>query len=181
MTVRNPVATLGVVLCTSLVIYVAVGATLVSVFVPVTSQPSGLELALVQLALPLFLLLLIFLLPSSYVYWHNRIHVSVIGSQPDAAEPGDQISLTVAAAFPGATPAKGAVLEASLGGVEVAVEKLEGSPTQLSLAVPNLRPGYYTLDVQVTHLGCFAGKSSYELLVTPPSGTGEKHQAPSSP
>jgi len=181
MTVRNPVATLGVVLCTSLVIYVAVGATLVSVLVPVTSQPSGLELVLAQLALPLFLLLLVFLLPSSYLYWHNRIHVSVIGSQPDAAEPGDQISLTVAAAFPGATPVKGAVLEASLGGVEIATEKLESSPTQLCLAVPNLRPGYYKLDVQVTRLGCFAGKSSYELLITPSSVTGEKYQAPGSP
>jgi len=174
MTVRNPVATLGVVLCTSLVLYGTLCATLISVFVPVTSQPSGLELALAQLALPLFLLFLVFLLPSSYVYWHNRIHVSVIGSQPDAAEPGDQISLTFATAFPGATPVKGAVLEASLGGIEVATEKLEGSPAQLSLAVPNLRPGYYTLDVQVTRLGCFTGKSSYELLITPPSGASEK-------
>lgn len=174
MTVRTPVATLGLVLCTSLVLYAAFGATLVSVFVPVTSQPGGLELALVQLALPLFLLLLVFLLPSSYVYWHHRIHVTVIGSEPEAAEPGDQISLTVAAAFPGAMPIKGAVIEASLGGVAVATEKLEGSPTQLTLAVPNLRPGYYTLDVQVTRLGCFTGKSSYELLIAPPSGPGEQ-------
>lgn len=174
MTTRNPEATLGVVLCTSLVLYVALGASLISVVAPVIGGSSGLELALIQLAVPLFLLLLAFLLPSSYVYWHNRIRVTVIGSEPDVAEPGDQISLTVATGFPGAMAAKGAVLEASLGGIALATEKLEGSPTQLTLVVPNVHPGYYTLDVEVTHLGCFAGKGAYELLVTPPSGPAEE-------
>jgi hypothetical protein len=169
MTGRNPAATLGLVLCTSLVLYAALGATLLSIVVPATSPPGAFELALVQLAFPLSLLFLAFLLPSSYVYWHNRIQVSVLGSESEAVEPGEQITLTVAAAFPGALPAKGAILEASLEGVAVVTEKLEGSPTQLALAVPNLPPGYYTLDVQVTQLGCFTGKSSYELLIAPSS------------
>jgi hypothetical protein len=152
-----------------LVLFVAVASSLAPLFVAVDGQGGGFELALVQLALPLFLLFLVFLLPSSYVYWHYRIHVTVIGPQPGTAEPGDQISLTVAAAFPGAISSKGAVLEASLGDLAVATEKLEGSPTQLTLAVPDLPPGYYILGVQVSRLGCFTGNGSFELLITPRS------------
>jgi hypothetical protein len=171
MAVRNPGATLGVVLLPSLVLFVALVVTIVPLLVAVDERGGGLQLALAQLALPLFLLFLVFLLPSSYVYWQYRIHVTVIGPQPGTAEPGDEISLTIATAFPGVMSSKGAILEASLGNLAVATEKLEASPTKLTLTVPDLPPGYYTLRIQVTRLGCFTGNGSYELLITPPSGS----------
>ena len=116
--------------------------------------------------LNLFLLLL-FLLPSSFIYWRHRIDVKVLGPEPAAAEPGDEITLTVAVGFPGEVSPKGAVLEAFFGDLVVAIQKIEGSPLDLSLQIPDINPGYHRITIRVSQDGFFSATNAYELLIVP--------------
>jgi hypothetical protein len=119
------------------------------------------------------ILLLVFLLPASYVYWNYRIDVKVLGPELAAAEPGEELQLTVAVGLPGSAHPKHAVLEAFLGNLNILTQKLESSPTELSLRIPDVLPGYRKIIIQVTQEGYFKGTSSYELLIV----TGESEQA----
>jgi hypothetical protein len=113
----------------------------------------------------LVVLLLIFLLPASYIYWQNHIDVRVIGPEPAVAEPGENLTLTVVTGLPKNAPLKGVLLEVRLGSQIVAVEKIEVSPFELTMEVPLLRPGYHRVGVRARKLGYFDGTSDYELLV----------------
>ncbi len=158
MTLDNPQKTLGIVLCGSLIVYATIAIILITYVYPVLS---------LQGALAFFFLFLVFLLPSSYVYWRYRIDVKIIGPEPAAAEPGDDLSLTIAIGFPGNASPKGAVLEAYLRDLNIATQKVELNPTQLSIKIPEISPGYHKIMVRVSQEGYFNGSSSYEMLIVP--------------
>ncbi|MFW9830556.1 MAG: hypothetical protein ACFFD8_02140 [Candidatus Thorarchaeota archaeon] len=128
-----------------------------------------LIIAVLQSALIYFFLLLLFLLPTSYVYWRYRIDVKVLGPEPAAAEPGDDIDLTVAVGIPQNASLKGALLEAFIGNLNIATQKLEASPTHLRVTIPALSPGYHKITVKVTKEGYFQSSNAYELLIAPGS------------
>ena len=172
MTDRNPRSTFTIVLCGSLVVYIAVAIILLPFIAPTIVIREDLILAVLQGAFVYLILLLVFLLPTSYVYWNHRIDVKVLGPEIAAAEPGEELQLTVAVGFPGNTHPKHAVLEAFLGNLNVSTQKLESSPTELSLRIPDVNPGYHTVTIQVTQDGYFKGTSTYELLIV----TGEPEQ-----
>jgi len=161
----NPRNLLLVVFCGSLIVYAAIAILLIPVLTPLLVVQENLITALFQGALVYTFLFLFFLLPSSFIYWRYRIDVKVIGPEPAAAEPDDEINLTVVIGLPGNASPKGAVLEAFLGDLVVAAQKVEASPTQLPLKVPDITPGYHTFEVKVSQLGYFSGSSSYELLI----------------
>lgn len=167
MTNDNPRNLLLVVFCGSLIVYVAIAILLIPVLTPLIVAREDLITALFQGALVYTFLFLLFLLPSSFIYWRYRIDVKVIGPEPAAAEPEDEITLTVVIGLPGNASPKGAVLEAFLGDLVVAAQKVEASPTQLPLKVPDILPGYHNFEVKVSQLGYFSGSSSYELLIAP--------------
>lgn len=167
MTNDNPRNLLLVVLCGSIIVYAAIAILLIPVLTPLIVVREDLMTALFQGALVYTFLFLLFLLPSSYIYWRYRIDVKVIGPKPAAAEPEDEINLTVVIGLPGNASPKGAVLEAFLGDLVVAAQKVEMSPTQLPLKVPDITPGYHNFEVKVSQLGYFSGSSSYELLIAP--------------
>ncbi len=172
MTDRNPRSTLTIVLCGSLIVYVAVAIILLPFIAPTIIIRDDLIVAVLQGAFAYLVLLLVFLLPASYVYWSHRIDVKVLDPELAAAEPGEDIKLTVAVGFPGNEPPKNAVLEAFLGNLNITTQKLESSPTELHLRIPVVSPGYHTITIQVTQEGYFKGTSSYELLIA----TGEPHE-----
>jgi len=163
----NPRNLLLVVFCGSLIVYAAIAILLIPVLTPLLVVQENLITALFQGALVYTFLFLFFLLPSSFIYWRYRIDVKVIGPEPAAAEPDDEINLTVVIGLPGNASPKGAVLEAFLGDLVVAAQKVEASPTQLPLKVPDITPGYHKFEVKVSQLGYFSGSSSYELLIAP--------------
>lgn len=167
MTTENPRNLLLVVFSGSLIVYVAITILLIPVLTPLIVVREDLMIALFQGALVYTFLFLLFLLPSSFVYWRYRIDVKVIGPEPAAAEPEDEINLTVVIGLPGNASPKGAVLEAFLGDLVIAAQKVEASPTQLPLKVPDITPGYHNFEVKVSQLGYFSGSSSYELLIAP--------------
>ncbi len=167
MTNDNPRNLLLVVFCGSLIVYAAIAILLIPVLTPLLVVQENLITALFQGALVYTFLFLFFLLPSSFIYWRYRIDVKVIGPEPAAAEPDDEINLTVVIGLPGNASPKGAVLEAFLGDLVVAAQKVEASPTQLPLKVPDITPGYHKFEVKVSQLGYFSGSSSYELLIAP--------------
>ncbi|MDO8123057.1 MAG: hypothetical protein Q6364_01605 [Candidatus Hermodarchaeota archaeon] len=167
MTNDNPRNLLLVVFCGSLIVYAAIAILLIPVLTPLLVVQENLITALFQGALVYTFLFLLFLLPSSFIYWRYRIDVKVIGPEPAAAEPDDEINLTVVIGLPGNASPKGAVLEAFLGDLVVAAQKVEASPTQLPLKVPDITPGYHKFEVKVSQLGYFSGSSSYELLIAP--------------
>lgn len=113
----------------------------------------------------LVLLLLVFLLPTSYIYWQNHIDVRLIGPEPAVAEPGEKLTLTVVTGLPKNAPLKGVLLEVFFGSQTVTVEKIEVSPYELTLDIPHLRPGYHKVAVRARKLGYFDGTSDYELLI----------------
>ncbi len=156
MSSSNPQAKLGVILCCSLSVY----AILVFIFLPLFTILHAFFGIIV-----LLLLLLIFLLPASYIYWQNHIDVRVIGPEPAVAEPGEKLTLTVVTGLPKNAPLKGVLLEVFFGSKTIAVEKLEISPFELILDIPNLRPGYHKVTVRARKLGYFDGTSDYELLI----------------
>ena len=156
MTPRNPQARLGVVLCCSLSVYAVLIFSLFSLFV-------FLE-AFFGIAV-LVLLLLVFLLPASYIYWQNRIDVHLIGPEPAVAEPGEKLTLTVVTGLPKNAPLKGVLLEVFLGPQVYTVEKIKISPFELTVDIPTIRPGYHKVSVRVRKLGYFDGTSDYELLI----------------
>jgi uncharacterized protein (DUF58 family) len=158
VTIGNPQKTLGIVLCGSLIVYGTIAIILIAYMLPLLS---------LQGTLIFFFLFLVFLLPSSYVYWRYRIDVKIIGPEPALAEPGDDLSLTVAIGFPRNASPKGAVLEAYLRDLNITTQKVEMSPTQLSIRVPEISPGYHKIMVQVSQEGYFNGSSSYEVLIVP--------------
>lgn len=171
MSNQEPHKTLCIVLFTSIILYAAVTIILAPSLISVIAQREDATFILIQNVFFFILLFLVFLLPASYVYWRYRIDVRVLGPEPAAAEPGDQLTLTIVTGFPSHTSSKGALVEAFLRSLSVATQKLEGSPTQLTLTVPELQPGYHKIKIRVTKIGCFSGASDYELLVTP-------HQSP---
>ncbi len=120
----------------------------------------------------LVVLLLVFLLPASYVYWQNHIDVRLIGPEPAVAEPGEELALTVVTGLPKGAPLKGVLLEVYFGSQTIAVKKIESSPFELTLEVPHLRPGYHKVNVRARKLGYFDGNSDYELLVAQGEKTG---------
>lgn len=152
----NPHGKLGLVLCCSLTLYAMVVFIFVSSFTAMLAYFSVVALVL---------LLLIFLLPSSYIYWSNHIDVHVIGPEPAVAEPGEKLTITVVTGLPRNAPLKGVLLEVFLGSQTIAVEKLETSPFELILDVPKLRPGYHKVTARARKLGYFDGTSDYELLI----------------
>jgi hypothetical protein len=113
----------------------------------------------------LVLLLLVFLLPASYIYWQNHIDVRVIGPDPAVAEPGEKLLLTVVTGLPKNAPLKGVLLEVFFGSKAIAVEKIQTSPYELILETPDIRPGYHKVTVRARKLGYFDGTSDYELLI----------------
>ena len=167
MTDRNPRTTLSIVLCGSLLVYMMVAVLILPFISPAIIVREDFMIAIIQGALVYLFLLLLFLLPASFVYWRYRIDVKVIGPEPAAAEPEDEITLTVVIGLPGNASPKGAVLEAFLGDLVIATQKVEVSPTQLPLKVPDITPGYHNFVVKVSQLGYFSGSSSYELLIAP--------------
>ncbi len=167
MTNQEPHKTLCIVLLSSLIAYAAVAMILAPSLISVIAQREDATFVLIQNVFFFIILFLLFLLPASYVYWRYRIDVRVLGPEPAAAEPGDQLILTVATGFPSHTSPKGALVEAFLGPLSVATEKLEGSPTKLTLTIPELQPGYHKVTIRVTKMGCFSGTSDYELLIAP--------------
>jgi hypothetical protein len=167
VTPDNPRNLLLTVLCGSLIVYAAVAIILIPVLSPLILVREDLMVAMFQGALVYVILFLLFLLPTSYVYWRHRIDVKVLGPDPAAAEPEDDINLTVAIGFPRDVSPKGAILEAFLGDIVIAAQKVESSPTQLPFKVPDMPPGYYKVVVRVSQEGYFSGSSSYELLIAP--------------
>ncbi len=167
MTDRNPRSTLTIVLCGSLIVYVAVAIIILPFIAPAIIVRDDLIIAILQGAFVYLILLLVFLLPASYVYWSHRIEVKVLGPELAAAEPGEEVKLTVVVGLPGNEPPKTAVLEAFLGTLNISTQKLESSPTELSLRIPDVGPGYHTITIQVTQEGYFTGRNSYELLIAP--------------
>ena len=173
MTYRNPSSTFTIVLCGSLAVYIAVAIILLPFIAPTIIVREDLILAVLQGAFVYLILLLVFLLPASYVYWNHRIDVKVLGPEIAAAEPGEELHLTVAVGFPGSAHPKHAVLEAFLGNLNVLTQKLESNPAELSLRIPDVHPGYHKVTIQITQEGYFKGLSSYELLIV----AGESEQA----
>lgn len=167
MTNDNPRNLLLVVLCGSLIVYTAIAILLIPVLTPLIVIREDLIIAIFQGALVYTFLFLLFLLPSSFVYWRYRIDVKVLGPEPAAAEPEEEITLTVVVGLPGDTSPKGAILEAFLGDLIIAAQKVEASPTQLPLKVPDISPGYHKIVVKVSQVGYFSASSSYELLIAP--------------
>lgn len=167
MTNRNPRTTLSIVLCGSLMVYVMVAILILPFISPAIIFREDLIIAVLQGALVYFFLFLIFLLPASFIYWRHRIEVKVLGPDPAAAEPGEDIGLTVVVGLPRNESPKGAVLETFLGDLNITTQKLEESPTQLQVIIPDVSPGYHKITVQVTKDGYFKGSSSYELLIAP--------------
>jgi hypothetical protein len=163
MPYENPRAALGIVLCSSLIVYVVVAAILF----PFLIHGGSIDTILGQTILANVLLLLLFLLPASYIYWHHRIQVKLLIPTPAAVEPGEIVTVKVVTGFPGEEPIKGATLEAFFGSYVIATDKLEGSPFDLEITVPPLRPGYHKISVKVSKAGLFAGTSYEEILVTP--------------
>ncbi len=164
MSFDNPRSALGIILCSSLIVYVVVAAILF----PILTQGVSVDIILGQTILANVLLLLIFLLPASYVYWQHRIQVKVLIPTPTAVEPGETVTVKVVTGFPGKQPVKGATLEAFFGSYVIAADKLEGSPFDLEITVPPLTPGYHKMSVKVSKDGLFAGTSYEEILVMPP-------------
>ena|GEM_PF-2882478 len=172
MTDRNPRSTLTIVLCGSLIVYVAVAIILLPFIAPTIIIRDDLIIAVLQGAFVYLFLLLVFLLPASYVYWSHRIEVRLLGPEVAAAEPGEELKLTIAVGLPGNEPPKNAVLEGFLGNLNIITQKLESSPTELHLRIPEVSPGYHRITIQVTQEGYFTGSSSYELLIA----TSELHE-----
>lgn len=158
MSIDNPQKTLGIVLCGSLIVYATIAIILLTFVYSVLS---------LQGALVFFFLFLVFLLPSSYIYWRYRIEVKIIGPEPAAAEPGDNLNLTIAIGFPRNASPKGAVLEVYLRDLNIATQKVELNPTQLTIRIPEINPGYHKIMVRVSQEGYFNGSSSYEVLIVP--------------
>jgi hypothetical protein len=146
-------------------VYAAVAILLLPFITPTIIIREDLIIAVLQGVLVYLVLFLVFLLPASYVYWNHRIDVKVLGPELSAAEPGEELKLTVAVGFPRNEPLKNAVLEAFLGTLNVATQKLESSPTELNLRIPDISAGYHTITIQVTRDGYFKGTGSYELLI----------------
>ncbi|MFX1318518.1 MAG: hypothetical protein ACFE9D_09740 [Promethearchaeota archaeon] len=165
MTDSNPRSTLSIVLCGSLIIYGAVAILLLPLIAPTIIVRDDLVIAILQGALVYLVLFLLFLLPASYVYWSHRIDVKVLGPELGVAEPGEELKLTVVVGFPKNEPPKNAVLEAFLGALNIATQKLESSPTELHLRIPDVSSGYHNITIQVTRDGYFKGIGSYELLI----------------
>jgi hypothetical protein len=161
----NPRSTLTIVLCGSLIVYVAVSIILLPYITPTIIIRDDLVIAILQGAFVYLILLLAFLLPTSYVYWSHRIHVKVLGPEVAAAEPGEDLKLTVAVDFPRHQLPKNAVLEAFLGNLNITTQKLESSPTELRLQIPQVDSGYHKITIRVSQEGYFRGMSSYELLI----------------
>jgi hypothetical protein len=172
VTDRNPRSTFTIVLCGSLAVYIALAIVLLPFIAPTIVIREDLILAVLQGAFVYLILLLVFLLPASYVYWNHRIDVKVLGPELAAAEPGEDLQLTVAVGLPGSAHPKHAVLEAFLGNLNILTQKLESSPTVLSLRIPDVTPGYHNITIQVTQQGYFKGMGSYEILIA----TGESEQ-----
>ena len=167
MSTENPRTTLGIVFCGSLIVYIMVAILILPVVTPLIVTREDVSTAIFQSSLVYFFLFLAFLLPSSFVYWRHRIDVKVLGPEPAAAEPGDEIRLTVAVGLPGEVSPKGAVLEAFLGELVIAIQKVEGSPVYLTLQVPEMAPGYHKVIVRVSQEGYFSASNAYELLIAP--------------
>jgi hypothetical protein len=167
MAMENPRKSLSIVLFSSLLVYAMIAILILPIFTPILLTQEVLAYALFQVSLIYVFLLLLFLLPSSVVYWRHRIDVKVLGPEPAAAEPGDEITLTVAVGFPGQTPPKGAVLEAFFGDLVVATQKIERSPVDLSLQIPEIDSGYHKITVRVSRDGYFSATNAYELLIAP--------------
>jgi uncharacterized protein (DUF58 family) len=164
---ENPRKTLGIVLFSSLVVYSMIAILILPLFTPIIVTREDLVNVLFQVSLIYVFMLLLFLLPSSFVYWRHRLEVNVIGPEPAAAEPGDEIALTVVVGFPGAASPKGAVLEAFFGDLVVATQKLERSPVNLTFQIPEINPGYHKITVRVSQDGYFTATNAYELLIAP--------------
>ncbi len=165
VTERNPRNTLTIVLCGSLIVYATVAVLFLQIISPSILIRDDLTIAILQGALVYVFLFLIFLLPASYVYWRYRIEVKVLGPDPAAAEPGDEIHLTIAIGFPRKINPKGAILEAFLKNLNIATQKVDTSPTTLLVKIPEITVGYHKITVRVSQEGYFAGSSSYELLI----------------
>jgi len=167
MSSENPRRTLSIVLFSSLVVYGMLSILILPVVSPIIVTRNDLPNALFQVSLVYVFLLLLFLLPSSFVYWRHRIDVKVLGPEPAAAEPGDEIALTVVVGFPGEVSPKGAVLEAFLSDLAVATQKIESSPVNLVLQLPEINPGYHKITIRVSQDGYFTATNAYELLIAP--------------
>ncbi|MFX0169130.1 MAG: hypothetical protein ACFE89_07170 [Candidatus Hodarchaeota archaeon] len=167
MSAENPRTTLCIVLFASLLVYTMIAMLLLPLITPLIITREDAMTAIFQSSLMYFFLFLVFLLPSSFVYWRHRIDVKVLGPEPAAVEPGDEITLTVAVGLPGDTSPKGAVLEAFLGELIIATQKVERSPVYLSLQVPEITPGYHKVIVRVSQEGYFSASNAYELLIAP--------------
>ncbi len=163
----NPRTTLSIVLCGSLIVYGAIAIVILPFISPLIVVREDYMIAVFQGVLIYFFLFLLFLLPSSYVYWSHRIEVKVLGSEPAAAEPDDELNLTVVIGLPRNASPKGAILEAFLGELNIAAQKVEGSPTELKIHIPDVTPGYHKILVRVIQESYFTGSSSYELLIAP--------------
>jgi hypothetical protein len=164
---ENPRTTLIIVLISSLLVYGMVAVLILPLITPIIITREDLVPALFQVSLIYFFLFLVFLLPTSLVYWRHRIDVKIIGPEPAAAEPGDEITLTVAVGLPGESPPKGAVLEAFFGDLVVATQKVEEGPVNLSLKIPEIDYGYHKITVRITRDGYFSATNAYELLIAP--------------
>lgn len=165
VTDRNPRSTLTIVLCGSLIVYVAVAIIILPFIAPSIIVREDLIIAILQGALVYLVLFLVFLLPASYVYWSYRIDVKILGPKLAGAEPGEELKLTVVVGFPRNAPPKGALIEAFFGKLNIYAQKLESSPTEVQIQIPDVSSGYHTITIQVTQEGYFKGTNSYELLV----------------
>ena len=167
MSSENPRKTLSIVLFSSLIVYGMISILILPILTPIIVTREDLVNVFFQVSLIYVFLLLLFLLPSSFVYWRHRIDVKVIGPEPAVAEPSDEVSLTVVVGFPGEATPKGAVLEAFLGDLVVATQKIEESPVNLVLQIPEINPGYHKIIVRVSREGYFTATNAYELLIAP--------------
>jgi uncharacterized protein (DUF58 family) len=167
MSWENPRKTLGIVLFSSLIVYGMIAVLIFPLITPIIVTRDDLITAILQVSLIYLFIFLVFLLPSSFVYWRHRIDVKVLGPEPAAAEPGDEITLTVAVGLPGEASPKGAVLEAFFGELVVATQKIEGSPVNLALQIPEISPGYHKIIVRVSQEGYFSATNAFELLIAP--------------
>jgi len=165
VTDSNPRSTLTLVICGSLIVYGAVAVLLLPFIAPTIVVRDDLIIAILQGALVYLVLFLLFLLPASYVYWSHRIDVKVLGPELRVAEPGEELKLTVVVGFPKNEIPENAVLEAFLGNLNITIQKIESSPTELHLRIPNVSSGYHNITIQVTRDGYFTGTGSYELLI----------------
>jgi hypothetical protein len=99
------------------------------------------------------------------VYWSHRIDVKVLGPKLAAAEPGEELKLTVVVGLPRNETLKGALIEAFFDNLNIYTQKLVSSPSEVPLQIPEVSSGYHTITIQVTQEGYFKGTNSYELLV----------------